>query len=112
MRGGFREGAGRPKAIPSVQVRVPESLVPRVQSLISCYKNQTSEPVSSAQWHPVSVMPDSDRRIDLWCVQDGQGSCCYDISSDMFRCSTRRKAYWVMKCTAWRYSTPVEPPSF
>ncbi|WP_238155592.1 hypothetical protein, partial [Aeromonas salmonicida] len=110
--GGFREGAGRPKAIPSVQVRVPESLVPRVQALISCYKNQTFEPVVSTQWHPVSVTPDSGSRIDIWCVENGKSWCCYDISSDMFQASSRRNEYWVKKITAWRYSTPVDPPSF
>jgi hypothetical protein len=112
MRGGFREGAGRPKAIPSVQVRVPESLVPRVQALISCYKNQTFEPVASAQWHPLSSMPDPGHRIDVWCVEDSRGFCYHDISSDMFLASSHSKAHWVKKITAWRYSTPVEPPSF
>lgn len=113
MRGGFREGAGRPKAVPKVQVRVPEPLLPRIQRLISCYNNQTVEPAAQP-WFPVSIMPDPGRRIDIWCVEDGKGWCCYEISSDMFiqDSQPRSRSYWVKKITAWRYSSLVEPPAF
>ncbi|WP_157830552.1 hypothetical protein [Aeromonas sobria] len=111
-RGGARDGAGRPKGEETTMVRVPNGCLEAVRSLISSYKNQ-SEPLSfGSRWQPLSTPPEPDRRIDLWCVQDGSGSCCYNISSDHFLNDTRRKAHWVLKSTAWRYSELVVAPDF
>jgi len=111
-RGGARDGAGRPKGEETTMVRVPNGCLDAVRSLISSYKNQ-SEPLSfGSRWQPLSVLPDPDRRIDLWCVQDGEGACFYNISSDNYLDSTRRKASWVLSSTAWRYSEVVQAPDF
>lgn len=112
MRGGHREGSGRPRQEPTIQIRVPESLVFRVQGLITCYKNQTPEPAAVSEWQPLSSLPESGRRVDLWCVEGAKSGCLYDINSGMFSADCRRKAFWVAKVTAWRYSAPVLPPSF
>ncbi len=37
IRGGKRDGAGRPKAEKTVQIRVPESLVPFFRVLVAYY---------------------------------------------------------------------------
>lgn len=112
LRGGIRPGAGRPKGEETVMVRVPKGCLDTVRKLISSYKNQAESFVSSSKWQPLSSLPDPDRRIDLWCVQDDRCGCVYDVSSDNYLDGTRRKAYWVLKATAWRYSELVVAPDF
>lgn len=113
-RGGARDGAGRPKGEETTMVRVPNGCLEAVRSLITDHKNglSTSFQLRGFDWQPLSLLPDPGRRIDLWCVQDGEGACVYNISSDNYLNSTRRKAHWVLSSTAWRYSEIVQAPDF
>lgn len=111
-RGGARDGAGRPKGEETVMVRVPKGCLDSVRNLISSYKNQTELPAASSRWQPLSSPPEPGRRIDLWTVLDGVGSCYYNHSSDNFLSDSRRKATWTTRATAWRYSELVVAPDF